>query len=249
MHHPYIDIHSDINSFLNRIDARVKIIASICLIIFIILTPPGYFLSFALYAILISGLIILSKIPPLFIFKKSLVAIPFVLMVALFVPFIKEGEILGAYSFGSLNFTVTYNGLLVFWNVLIKSYLSMLCMIILVSSTKFSVFLKALEKLRIPNLFIMILSFMYRYIFVIVDELMHMKQAKDARAIGGSRWFHTKTIANMIGTLFIRSYEKAESVYMAMCSRGFTGSIETIQPFLLKKKDIYFGKKVKCQKK
>ena len=240
MQHSYIDKHSNIESFIHKIDPRIKLVSVIALILSIIFTRPTSFSSFALCALLIALLIFLSKIPIGFIFRRSLVIVPFVLMVAIFIPFFKEGEVAGGYSFGTFRLAVTYSVIMIFWNVLIKAYLSILCMILLVASTKFSVLLKAFEKLKFPALFIMIFSFMYRYIFVIVDELMKMKQAKDARSINGSKWFHIKALANMMGTLFIRSYERAELVYMAMLSRGFNGSISTIYDFRIKKIDFCF---------
>lgn len=240
MRHAYIDQYSNIDSIIHRIDPRVKITSFITFILFVIFTRPTSFITFALYGALITILILLSKIPIMFILKRSLVIIPFVLTVSIFIPFIKKGEIAGGYSFGTLKLTVTYDGLMVFWNVLIKSYLSILCMILLMTSTRFSDFLKAWERLRCPKIITMILSFMYRYIFVVQDELMKMKQAKDSRSVGGSKWFHIKTLANMIGVLFIRSYERAESVYLAMCSRGFDGKIKTISDFQLTKKDLIF---------
>ena len=169
-----------------------------------------------------------------------LVIIPFILMVAAFIPFFKKGEIAGAYSFGTFKLTVTYDGLMVFWNVLVKAYLSFLSMILLMASTHFADFLKTLERSRFPRIFTMILSFMYRYIFVIQDELMKMRLAKESRTVGGSRWLHTKTLANMLGSLFIRAYERGEKVYLAMCSRGFDGQIRTMQHFRAKRSDLYF---------
>ena len=240
MQHSFIDRYSDIGSFIHRLDPRVKIISTVFLIIAVVFTKPTSFFAFLLYAFVIGILLSLSKIPRGYIFRQSLVIVPFVLMIAVFIPFFKEGEVAGGYSFGTFELNITYDGLTVLWNVLVKSYLSILCMILLISSTEFSVFLKALQKLRFPTILVMVLSFMYRYIFVIVDELMKMKQARDARAVGGSQWFRIKTVANMIGTLFIRSYERAESVYMAMRSRGFTGSLNTICDFRIKNRDVFF---------
>lgn len=240
MEHAYIDEHSDIDSIIHRLDPRIKIIGFITFILFVIFTRPDSFMTFALYGGLITILILLSKIPIKFVFKRSLVIVPFVLMISIFIPFIKEGKIAGGYSLGTLKLSVTYKGLLIFWNVLAKSYLSILCMILLMTSTRFSDFLKALEGLRCLKIITMILSFMYRYIFVTQDELMKMRQAKYSRSVGGSKWLHTKTLANMIGVLFIRSYERAESVYLAMCSRGFDGRIKTISDFRLTKKDFIF---------
>ncbi|MFH1493152.1 MAG: cobalt ECF transporter T component CbiQ [Candidatus Omnitrophota bacterium] len=240
MKHGYIDKYSNVDSFIHKLDPRVKISCLVTFILFVIFTRPTSFIAFALYGVLIAALILLSKIPLRFILKRSLVIIPFVLMIAIFIPFFKKGEVAGGYSFGTLKLTVTYDGLMIFWNILIKAYLSILSMILLITSTKLSDLLKALEKLRLPAVFIMIFSFMYRYIFVVQDELMKMRQAKEARSVGGSRWLHAKVLANMIGVLFIRTYERGEGVYLAMCSRGFDGQIKTIDDFQLKIKDFCF---------
>lgn len=240
MKHAYIDEHSNIDSYIHRLDPRIKIIALFAFILFVTFTEPASFIVFALYGVLIAVLILLSKIPIRFILKRSLVIIPFVLMVAIFIPFLKKGEVAGGYSFGTLKLTVTYDGLMILWNILVKAYLCILSMILLITSAKLSDFLKALEKLRFPSVFIMILSFMYRYIFVVEGELMKMRQAKEARSVGGARWFHTKVFANMIGVLFMRTYERGENVYLAMCSRGFDGKIKTMDGFQPKMKDFCF---------
>ena len=208
MKHSYIDKHSDIDSIVHRLDARFKIVGAFLLVALIAFTRPDSFLLFGLYLLLMGALIALSKIPLLYVIGRSLVIFQFVVFIVIFIPFFKEG------------------GLVIFRNVVARSYLSVLCMITLMASTKFSDLLKALEKLKIPKLFIMILSFMYRYIFVVTDELMKMAQAKEARSVGGSRWFHIRTLANMIGVLFIRAYERAEVVYTAMLSRGYENAAE-----------------------
>ena len=126
MRHAYIDKHSGIDSIIHRLDPRIKVIALFTFIFFVIFTKPTSFIAFALYGVLIAVLILLSKIPLSFILKRSLVIIPFVLMIAIFIPFFKQGEVAGGYSFGSLKLTVTYDGLMIFWNVLVKAYLCIL---------------------------------------------------------------------------------------------------------------------------
>lgn len=240
MKHAYIDEYSGIDSFIHKLDPRIKMVSFILFILFIVFTAPTSFVTFCLYALLIAVLIMLSKIPVKFMLVRSLGIIPFVLMIAAFIPFIKQGEVAGAYSFGSLRLSVTYSGLLIFWNVLIKAYLSILCMTLLMASTAFTDLLKAMQRLMLPQLIIMVLSFMYRYVFVIQDELMKMIQAKESRSAGGPVWFNIKASANMLGVLFVRTYERGESVYLAMCSRGFNGSIKTIADFRITAKDLFF---------
>ena len=240
MKHSFIDEHSNIDSIISRLDSRIKIISFIILILSIAFTPPDLYMHFLSYSVIILVIVLLSKIHLSFILKRSLVIIPFVLMIAVFIPFFKKGNIAGAYSFGSLKLNVSYSGLLILWNVLVKSFLSMLMMIILISTTHFVDLLKALEKLRLPKIFIMIMSFMYRYVFLFTDELLLMSQAKESRMVSRNKWLNIKTLSNMIGSLFVRSYERGERVYLSMCSRGYNGEIRTVNNFCLKNKDILF---------
>ena len=68
-----------------------------------------------------------------------------------------------------------------------------------------------------------------------------MKQARDSRNFGGKRLWQIKTTGNMIGILFIRSYEKGERVYAAMLGRGFDGHIRTLESLKFRRVDVYFG--------
>lgn len=88
----------------------------------------------------------------------------------------------------------------------------------------------------------MLLSFMYRYLFVVIDEVTSMKQARDSRNFGGGKkLWQIRTVGNMIGTLFLRSYERGERTYSAMVARGFDGQIRTLNPLKFKLSDAYFG--------
>jgi cobalt/nickel transport system permease protein len=186
-------------------------------------------------------LLILSKLPPLYVLKRSLVIFPFVLLIAVFIPFVKEGEVAGSYNIWLWKVSVTYSGLSILANVMIKAWLCILGLILLTSTTRLADLLKGLRQLGMPRVMILILSFMYRYIFVLADEVMRMQQARDSRNFGGSRLHQLKTVGSMVGTLFIRSYERGERIYAAMLSRGFDGQIRTLQNLKFSSADAYFG--------
>jgi len=116
----------------------------------------------------------------------------------------------------------------VLWNVAIKSTVSVLAVILLSSTTPFPELLKGLEKLRVPRLLTTIMSFMYRYIFVLSDELQRMRRARDSRGWSGKWLWQAKVIGHMIAALFLRSYERGERVYAAMLARGYDGGLRTI---------------------
>ena len=227
MKHSFIDRYSDQDSLIHRLNPRTKLVATLALILAVTITPPTSWQAFALYLFLIITLILLSKVPILYVLKQSLVIIPFVLSIAVFIPFFRAGEVAGSYNIWLWQVSVTYGGIQVLWNILAKAWLSVLSLILLTSTTKMVNLLKGLEQLHTPRVIVMILSFMYRYIFVLVDEVMRLRQARDSRNFGGKPLWQIRTIGNMIGTLFIRSYERGERVYTAMLARGFNGQART----------------------
>ena len=241
MKHSFLDRYSNLDSFIHRLDPRTKFIITLVFILAVISTPPIRWQVFALYLFFMAALLLLSKLPIFYVLKRSLVVMPFVLMIAIFIPFIKEGEVAGSYNIWLWQVSVTYTGLQVLWNVLIKAWLSILSLIWLTSTTKLPNLLQGLEQLGMPRVMVMILSFMYRYIFVVVDEVMRMRQARDSRDFGGKRLWQLRTIGNMIGTLFIRSYERGERVYAAMLARGFDGHSRTLDRLNFSQADAYFG--------
>jgi len=239
--HSFIDQYSDLDSFIHKLDPRTKFITSLAFIVLVVLTPIRNWHAFALYFCLIATCLAISKLPPLYVLKRSLVIVPFVLVIAIFIPFLKPGEVAGSYNIWLWQISVTYDGLLVLANVATKAWLCVLSLISLSATTKFTDLLKGLKQLGMPKVIVLILSFMYRYIFVLVDEVMRMRQARDSRNVGGGRLRQLKTIGSMIGTLFIRSYERGERIYAAMLARGFDGEIRSLHQLNFKRVDAYFG--------
>jgi cobalt/nickel transport system permease protein len=162
-------------------------------------------------------------------------------MIAVFAPFFKQGQVAGNYDIGAWHIAVTYEGLAVLVNAAVKSWLCILCLIILSSSTKFEQLLQGMCRLKMPHVFVQITSFMYRYMFVIADQAMRMQMARDSRNFGMNRGNIIRTTGNMVGMLFIRSYERAERIYAAMLSRGYNGEIAEINKLEFRLPDAYFA--------
>jgi cobalt/nickel transport system permease protein len=241
MKHSFIDEYSGLDSFVHRLDPRTKLIAGLAVILAILLTPPGAWKVFAVYLLTLLGLVWLARLPFKYVLKRSLVVFPFVVMIAVFIPFFKEGREAWGYDMGLWHIGVTYEGLGVLVNVMVKSWLSMLCLIVLTSSSKFGDLLQGMYQLKVPLVFVQIISFMYRYIFVLADQAMRMQMARDSRNFGGNRRIIFKTLGNMIGILFIRSYERGERIYAAMLSRGYTGELPVTRKLQFRLPDACFA--------
>ena len=239
MRHSFLDQFSDLGSFIHRLDPRIKFLSCLAFILAIVLTPPGRWQAFSVYFGLLLILIVISRVPFFYVLKRSLVILPFVVLVSLSIPFFKEGEVAGSYNLWLWQVSVTYTGLSILSNVVTKAWLCVLSLILLSATTRITNLLKGLEKLRIPKVIVLILSFMYRYIFVVVDEAMRMWQAWDSRRFGNKGLRQIKILGNIIGSLFVRSYERGERVYAAMLARGFDGEIRLLHPLTLKPADAY----------
>jgi cobalt/nickel transport system permease protein len=241
MKHSFIDEYSGLDSFVHRLDPRTKLLCSLAFILAVVLTPLGTWKVYAAYLLVMAGLILLSRLPLKYVLKRSLVIFPFVIMIAIFVPFFKQGQVAASYDIGAWHIAVTWEGLAALANVIAKSWLCILCLIVLSSSTKFEQLLHGMYRLKVPRVFVQITSFMYRYMFVLADQAMRMQMARDSRNYGLNRRNIFKTMGNMIGMLFIRSYERAERIYAAMLSRGYNGEIIVVNQLRFRMPDAYFA--------
>src|SRR5258706_10730619 len=155
-----------------------------------------------------------------------------------------SGQSAHYFSFSHVNLTITDMGLLRFMTILVRSWLSVQMAILLVSVARFPDIVHALEHLRVPAILTTIIAFLYRYLFVLVDEVFRLLRAREARSAaaagarsGGSVMWRAGVAGNMAGQLFLRSYERSDRVYNAMLARGYAGHLMTINPHELRRVD------------
>ena len=94
-------------------------------------------------------------------------------------------------------------------------------MILLTFTTPFYEILEALRRVRFPALMLTTLALMYRYLPVLGEESRRMQRARASRTFGPSHLVQWKSLTAIVGQLFIRSAERAERIYLAMCARGW----------------------------
>jgi cobalt/nickel transport system permease protein len=206
----------------------------------IVLVPRDSWGAYGLFSLLVLGLVLASRVPPLYVLKRSLTVLPFVLMIAIFMPFFKEGTVVWGFGIGSWHISVTREGLELVGGILAKAWLSVLALILLTATTSMADLLKGLEKLKMPSIMVMLMSFMYRYLFVISDESARLRLARDSRSFGGGLRLHIRTMGHMAGALFLRSFERGERIYGAMLSRGFDGHSRSLDDLSFGASDILF---------
>jgi cobalt/nickel transport system permease protein len=207
---------------LHRADPRLKFVAVVATIVSISLLPVGAFAALGIMWLALIAASTLAGLGPLRLSKGAFIAAPFLLAVLPLV-FVRPEDPIG--SIGPL--TVSGEGLRIFGTVAAKSWLSVQAALLLTFTTPFHDLVDALRDLRLPRILVAIISFMYRYLAVLVEEAGRMLRARSARSAGtsgGSIGWRAKVTGQMVGTLFLRSYERSERIYAAMQARGFTGT-------------------------
>jgi cobalt/nickel transport system permease protein len=207
---------------LHRLDSRAKIIGFIGFVVVVVTTPARSVWAFVLYAAVLLFLVGLGGLNIGRVLQRTLVIVPFLLVVAVFLPFFQKAGA-GSYSLGGAH--VTGEGLLVLWNVGAKAVLSILSVTVLGATTPFAELVLGFERLGAPKVFVLIVSFMYRYSFVFVDEAQRMRRAMTSRNYRARWLWNVPVLGHMLGALFLRSYGRGERVYVAMLSRGYEGAI------------------------
>ena len=210
-------LHFHGHSPVHRAPAHLKILTLLAFMLIVVATPRDWFAVFGLYLLLVVAVIAISRVPLTYILKRSVVEVPFLLF-ALLLPFVATGpttEVLGV--------TLSEHGLLAAWGLLVKGTLGVLASLTLAATTEPQALLAGLERLRLPQLLVQIMSFMVRYLDVVTTEMHRMKIARESRGFTARNPRHWPVLARSAGALFIRSYERGERVHLAMLSRGYTG--------------------------
>jgi cobalt/nickel transport system permease protein len=110
--------------------------------------------------------------------------------------------------------------------------------VLLVLATPWADLLKSLQSLGVPQVFVLVLSMSYRYIFLFLHAATGMVEARKSRTVGKTsggeqrRW-----ISGSMGALMNKSFKMSNDVYAAMLARGFTGEIRTYAGYRMRRAD------------
>ena len=127
-----------------------------------------------------------------------------------------------------LGVSLSEPGLWAAWGIIAKGTLGVATTIVLASTTPVPQLIAGFERLRVPRTLTAIMAFMIRYGDVVTDEMRRMRIARESRG-RQARWlWQARAAASSAGALFVRSYERGERVYLAMESRGYTGSMPSL---------------------
>lgn len=209
-----------------RLDPRAKLIGLTSVTAVAVVTPLSTWPVYVACAAVLAAVAIEARVPSIQVWRRARIVLPLVLLAAVFIPFVRTG----GETFALGPFTVHAQGLAVCATVTIKATIGTIAAVLLSATTAFPALLRALEELRAPRLLVLVAAFMYRYLFVIADEVQRMRNALAARAYRPRHALHAVAIGRVVAALFLRTHARGERVYLAMLSRGYDGAMPRLQP-------------------
>lgn len=226
----------DPESRIHRLDPRAKVLGFLAVTLVAVSAPLALWPVHVACVAVLAAVAALARVPPRTIWGRARPILLLVGLVAILLPFVRRGG--PAHALGPL--TVHEAGLAVLGTVVIKALVGTLSAIVLAATTAFPAVLRALEALRVPRLLVLVAGLMYRYLFVVVEEVARMRAGLAARGYRPRSAFGAGALGRLAAALFLRTYGRGERVHRAMLSRGYAGSMPAAAPLSFGRLDAVF---------
>jgi cobalt/nickel transport system permease protein len=214
VHHVVLDQWSRGASSLHHRDPRAKIIPLLVLLIVLATAHQALPILAVALLVLLCGTIVWARVPLAGVLMRAALVLPFTLV------FGAATWIAGDPARGAA--------------LVLKSYVSALAALVVVSTTPLPLLLRGVEMMGAPRFLLMVAQFLYRYLFVVSEQAQHMRKATAAR--GGS----FRSASGALAVLFARSYQQAGDIHRAMLARGFQGRFQPLSAPHFHAADIAF---------
>lgn len=161
-------------------------------------------------------LMTLGEVPWGMVLKRTAVALPFCLFAGLS-NFLLDRNVL--YWIGPLPVT---DGLLSCGTILLKTLLCVSAVLLLVALTPMGELTGQLRRMHLPGFLVSLFEMTYRYVGALLEEAGNMTTAYRLRAFG-KRGLEMGHMGPFLGSLLLKSHDRALRVYQAMQLRGYGG--------------------------
>ena len=232
--------------FLQRLDPRVKIVSLFALLLATAFLQHAWSLL-AMYGVTIV-LALVSGLPLGFFVKRVWLFIPIftgIIVIPAMFSFITPGTIVvPLWHWNGNPVGLTSQGINGAVIIVLRVAASVSLVVLLTLTTPWVKLLAALRALFVPKIFILIIGMAYRYLFLLLNAVTDMYQARKARSIGndqGDVREGRRFVSATAGALFGKSHALSEEVHQAMVSRGYTGNPRTLSVFRLRALDWAFA--------
>ncbi|MBU0544082.1 MAG: cobalt ECF transporter T component CbiQ [Proteobacteria bacterium] len=229
----YMDTLSNRDTPVHNLDPRAKLLTTLIFIITVISFGKHEISALVPFFIFPAAIISIGNLPFYYLFRKLLIVTPFAIMIGIFNPLI-DREIL--MHIGSFSIS---GGWISFASIMLRFALTAGSVLVLIACTGFNSVCMALDKMGAPRIFAVQLLFLYRYIFVLINEASRVANARSLRSFDG-KGKGIKVFSYLLGHLLLRTIDRAQRIHLAMLCRGFDGEIKIRRRLNIGTKEVLY---------
>ncbi len=218
---------------VHRLDSRAKVITTLVFIVCVVSFGKYDVLPMLPFVLFPIALASEGGLPLDLIGKRVLLAAPFAVFVGIFNPLLDRQTVA---HIGTL---AVSGGWVSYASILLRFVLTVSAGLVLIGTTRFNDVVLALERVGMPEVLATQLLLLYRYIFVLAEEVMRMSRARTLRSFDG-RGMGMRVYIQMLGQLLLRTFARAERIYAAMLGRGFDGRVRSPRRLTFSARDAVF---------
>lgn len=216
-----------VESPVHRLDARVKLLCAVALVVAVLIVPVAANDLLLAYA---GGLLVLalaSRLPLRWVLTRMTILAPFLVLGTVAVMLLPPAEAADAWKLGGIE--LSSQAVSVWLSVGGKSVLSLLAAVLLAGTTGPPELLRAARAWHIPKTLTTLTGFAITYLHVLLNEAGRMLTAMRSRGRVRGTGRKARAASAMLVTLMVRAAERADRIAMAMVSRGYRGQMPVLQ--------------------
>ena len=221
------------DSFVHRMDARVKIAATSVLIVASFLIDS--FLGFAVVLPLLVVIGVVSKIPLGYILRGSRIFIAFLVFILAFQVLFYPGDVpessyLWRWGILSVSTEGLYTAGIIALRVILLYYVTTMLMLTtsLVDLTNgLELIFGPLQRLRVPvNELVLVFVIAIKFVPIFIEEMERLARAQTARGVPfdeGGALTRARRLGRLLVPIFISGFARADTLTIAMNTRSYRG--------------------------
>lgn len=213
--------------FLLKIDARIKLIVTVALLV-MVLSYKG--ILFPLVIASISVMVCIGMRIPLRIMLLRFSQPMFIALVVLLLKFFFSGEeVMFSINLLGMEISGHKDGLMEGLRITSRIIGGVSLVVALGFATPFIEFVAALSWLKVPKAFIEIMMFAYRYLFMFLEDANTIYSAQKNRLGYAGIRKGMNSFGVLTGSLVLRGFEQSQKTADAMMQRGYTGDMPLLK--------------------
>ncbi len=228
-----IDQLASLDTPIHRVDPRAKVLATMVYLVCVVSFGKYEILQLLPFAIFPIVLASEGQVPFKFLGTRLLIASPFALFIGVFNPLLDTDVVVHIGGMGITAGWVSYASIMLRFTLTVSAALVLIC------TTGMNSVCTAIERMGVPDVLSTQLLFLYRYIFVLAEEVLTLSRARALRSFG-RRGLGLRVYGQILGQLLLRTYGRAQRIYNAMLCRGFDGRVRTMRVLRFGARDFAF---------